>query len=305
MQITHVGGNLRQSLRRNVSMHLAVVLTLFVSLTLGGIGVMLSKEADLIVQKLQDDLKLTIFFCIDDDPQNEQGCTGDVTDQQRAAVEDVVKNDEDVKDYYFMSQQEAYDEAKEVLGPQGFEGPNPAVTVEDFQQSMWITLQDPDDYQGLQSEVESLDGVSYVRPAQELVGPIFTVINVLKWGAWGGAAVLLGAAILLVANTIRLAALARRREIEIMRLVGASTFFVALPFLLEALVIAAIGVTLSGGALALFTQFAIVGGLDDYVKALPFVGWPDYWETVVVIAIAGPALTVLPTLLLTRKYIRV
>lgn len=305
MQITHVGGNLRQSLRRNVSMHLAVVLTLFVSLTLGGIGVLLSKEADLIVAKLQDDLKLTIFFCVEDDPQNEQGCTEDVTDEQRDAVEDVVQDDDDVKDYYFMSQQEAYDKAKEVLGPEGFEGPNPAVTVEDFQQSMWITLQDPDDYQGLQSEVESLDGVSYVRPAQELVGPIFTVINVLKWGAWGGAAVLLGAAILLVANTIRLAALARRREIEIMRLVGASGFFVALPFMLEALVIAAIGVALSSGALALFTQFAIVGGLADYVKALPFVGWADYWETVVAIAIAGPALTVLPTLLLTRKYIRV
>ena len=71
----------------------------------------------------------------------------------------------------------------------------------------------------------------------------------LKWGALGTAAFLVLAALLLVANTIRLAAFARRREIGIMRLVGASTLYIALPFLLEALVTAVIGVALAGGAL--------------------------------------------------------
>ena len=63
------------------------------------------------------------------------------------------------------------------------------------------------------------------------------------------------AALLLVANTIRLAAFARRKEIGIMRLVGASTLYIALPFLLEALVTALIGVALAGGALAAFMYF--------------------------------------------------
>ena len=68
---------------------------------------------------------------------------------------------------------------------------------------------------------------------------------------------LLLAALLLVANTIRLAAFARRREIGIMRLVGASTLYIALPFLLEAVVTAAIGVVLASGALGAFMRFGV------------------------------------------------
>ena len=80
-----------------------------------------------------------------------------------------------------------------------------------------------------------------------MLKPIFSTISRLKWGSVGTAAFLVLAALLLVANTIRLAAFARRREIGIMRLVGASTLYIALPFLLEALVTAVIGVALAGG----------------------------------------------------------
>ena len=83
------------------------------------------------------------------------------------------------------------------------------------------------------------------------------------------AAVLVFAALLLVANTIRLAAFARRKEIGIMRLVGASTLYIALPFLLEALVTAIIGVVLAGGALAAVQQFGIEGRGDDTLEVHP------------------------------------
>ena len=79
----------------------------------------------------------------------------------------------------------------------------------------------------------------------------------LQWVALGTAAFLVFAALLLVANTIRLAAFARRKEIGIMRLVGASTLYIALPFLLEALVTALIGVALAVGALSGFMYFGI------------------------------------------------
>ena len=74
------------------------------------------------------------------------------------------------------------------------------------------------------------------------------------------AVVLVVAALLLVGNTIRLAAFARRREIGIMRLVGASTLYIALPFLFEALVTALIGVALAAGALAAFMYFGVSSG---------------------------------------------
>lgn len=304
MQLTHVSTNLRQGLRRNVSMHVAVVLTLFVSLTLAGLGLMLSKETNLIVGQVQDELKLVVYFCTQDDPRN-PACTGDVTTEQKATVESAVKDNPEVQSFYYESKQAGYDRAKKTYPAEYFEGPDPVVRVKDYQETMWITLKDPKESAGLQSEVDSLDGVSYLRPAEELVGPIYKVLDVLKYGAWIAAIVLVLAAIMMVANTIRLAALARRKEIEIMRLVGASRFFIALPFLLEALVTAAIGVLLAGGSLAALMEFGIVRGLDDYTDAIPFIGWDQAIQTLVVVAIAGPVLTVLPTLLLTRKYLRI
>ena len=89
-----------------------------------------------------------------------------------------------------------------------------------------------------------------------------------------------------------------------MRLVGASRIFIALPFLLEALVTALIGVGLAIGAVAAFTQFALIGGLSEVVNAIPFIGWPEWAETSLVLLVVAPVLTVVPTLLLTRKYLR-
>lgn len=303
MQLRHVSTNLRQGLRRNLSMHLAVVLTLVVSLTLAGIGVMLTKETNLIVDKLNDQLKLQIYFCAPNDPSN-ASCLGEVTEEQKQAVEKAVAANEETKSYYFEGKQIAYDRAKDLLGADLFEGPNPVARVDDFQQSLWVVLKNPSQSDGVKSAVEELDGVSRVQLPEELVGKIFSLIDRLTYGSWGAAVALMLSAILLVGNTIRLAALARRREIEIMRLVGASRWFIALPFLLESLVTAAFGVVLAGGGLAAFTQFVLVDGFDDYTNALPFVGWAEYWQTMIVVAIAGPVLTVLPTLLMTRKYLR-
>ncbi|WP_246057107.1 FtsX-like permease family protein [Nocardioides eburneiflavus] len=117
-------------------------------------------------------------------------------------------------------------------------------------QTIWITLEDPEQYEGITSAVQGLDGVSRVRDLREQVGPILTTITKMRTYALGTAGLLVLAALLLVANTIRLAAFARRKEIGIMRLVGASTLYIALPFLLEALVTALVSVALAGGALA-------------------------------------------------------
>lgn len=90
-----------------------------------------------------------------------------------------------------------------------------------------------------------------------------------------------------------------------MRLVGASTLYIALPFLLEALVTAMIGVTLAGGALAAFMYFGVQKTFTDMLVFIPWVGWPEYGWSLLAIAILGPILTLLPTLALTRKYLKV
>ena len=90
---------------------------------------------------------------------------------------------------------------------------------------------------------------------RDLLEPMYNILGVMRWLALGTAGVLVLAAVLQVANTIRLAAFARRREIGIMRLVGASAWHIQLPFLLESLLAAVVGAVLACGVMAGFMQF--------------------------------------------------
>jgi cell division transport system permease protein len=301
--VRHLFTELGQSLRRNVSMHVAVVLTLFVSLTLVGLGVIAQREADKTVEYLGSELQITVWLCKAEDDR--PACLAEVTDAQQNVIEKTIASNPEVASFEFESQQDAYDKAKELIGPEKFEGENAPVTVEDLRSSYRITLKDPDEFRGITSAVEGLDGVSYLNDLRDELEPIFLGIDYIKFGSLAFAALLVLAALLLVANTVRLAALARRKEIGIMRLVGASSLYISLPFLFEALFMAALGVVLSLGALAAFMKYGILERAAQRLGFLPWVGWEDFWYTAIVVAILGPVLTLVPTLLLTRKYSKV
>jgi cell division transport system permease protein len=299
----YVLSNLGQGLRRNLSMHVAVILTLFVSLTLVGLGVLLNQQADKAADHWGSQLQITVWLCKAQD--DNASCAGEVTEAQKAAILEVIEENPEVAGYHTESKEEAFEKVKELLGPERFEGPNPAATAEAMPQSVWIELKDPEQYEGITSAVVGLDGVSSIRDMREVLEPIYGSINALQWAALGTAAFLVLAALLLVGNTIRLAALARRREIGIMRLVGASTLYIALPFLLEALVTALVGVALAAGALGAFMYYGIFERAGDQLKFMPWIGMPEYSVAVLAIAVLGPILTVLPTMVLTRKYLKV
>ncbi len=294
---------LAQGLRRNISMHLAVVLTLFVSLTLVGLGVLLNQQAEKAAEHWGSELQITVWLCKarDENP----ACVGEVTDAQKQAIAEVIEENPEVAGYHFETKEEAFEKLKDTYAPGKFEGPNSVITPEDMPESVWIELKDPDKFEGITSAVVGLDGVSGIRDARDTLKPIYGTIDALQWGALGTALFLVVAALLLVANTIRLAAFARRREIGIMRLVGASTLYIPLPFLLEALVTAVLGVALAAGALAAFEKFGIKGRVEGELNFIPWVDWPEVQYAVVAIAILGPVLTLLPTLVLTRKYLKV
>ena len=302
MQLRYVYSELGQGLRRNLTMHLAVILTLVVSLTLVGIGLLFQQQATRAAEHFGNQLQITVYLCRLND--SNPVCPNPVTEAQKAEIEAVVEDNPEVASYRFESGEVALEKAKELYGEELFSGDNPALTAEDMPQTIWITLEDPEQYEGISSAVQGLDGVSRVRDLREQVGPILTTITKMRTYALGTAALLVLAALLLVANTIRLAAFARRKEIGIMRLVGASTLYIALPFLLEALVTALISVALAIGALAAFLRFAI-GDLQENLRFVPWIGWDEFWLAAGAVAILGPVLTLVPTLVLTRKYLKV
>ncbi|WP_435769752.1 permease-like cell division protein FtsX [Nocardioides sp. SYSU DS0651] len=315
MQLRYVFSELRTGLRRNLSMHLAVILTLFVSLSLAGTGILIQREAELANDELGNQLKILVNLCVDDDPSDTPNCAGgEVTAEQQQRVEEEIEANDEVESYRFQSKEEGYERAYAQAQRNGteaaFEGDNPVVTRENWPAAFWVTLKSPERADGIISALEGLDGVAHIEDQREVLGQIFNVMKVLRIGSWIGSAFLLLAALLQVANTIRLAAVARRREIGIMRLVGASTLYIALPFLLEALVTAIVGVGLAAGALAAFQYWGVDRGLEESIKFLPWTDWSDYTEALIGymppgIVLLGPALTLIPTLLLTRKYIKV
>jgi cell division transport system permease protein len=83
--VRHLISELRQGLRRNLSMHIAVMLTMFVSLTLVGFGVLMQKESDLIIDKLGDELQITVWLCKADDDRSH--CVAEVTPAQQQQIE--------------------------------------------------------------------------------------------------------------------------------------------------------------------------------------------------------------------------
>ncbi len=297
---------LGQGLRRNISMHLAVVLTLFVSLTLVGLGVLVNQQTKKATDYWEGELQITFWLCKARD--SNPACLGEVTQAQKDAIVKVVEDNPEVAGYRFESKEEAYEKLQEIFDPDEIEGADsdvPVITAEDMPESLWIELKDPEQFEGIVSAVTGLDGVSGHRDARATLKAIYSTMNALQWGALGTALFLVVAALLLVANTIRLAAFARRREIGIMRLVGASTLYIALPFLLEAVVTAVLGVLLAAGALVAFEKFAILNRVKGDLSFIPWVDWSEVQYAIVAIAILGPLLTLLPTLVLTRKYLKV
>jgi cell division transport system permease protein len=303
MQFRYVFSELRSGLRRNLSMHIAVVLTLFVSLTLVGLGVLMWEQGKIATRYLGSQLQVTVYLCRDGDAN--PACTGPVTDEQKKRIQETITDSPEVATYRFESKEEAFDKVKQLYGADQFDGPNPAITADDMPESYWITLKDPKKFEGVSSAVVGLDGVSQIRDLRQTLKPLYEWLDTLRLGSWLIALFLGVAALLLVANTIRLAAFARRKEIAIMRLVGASTLYIALPFLLEAVVTAVVGVVLAGAALGAFVYFGVNQRIAQTVSFMPWIGSEDYRTALLWIAIVGPALTLLPTLLLTRKYLKV
>lgn len=308
MQLSYVFSEMGHGLRRNITMTIAVVTTIFVSLTLVALGILLTKQAEKAEAYWGDRLQITIFMCTPVSANASGNCIdGKATDDQKAAVERVLDENPEVKSWHFETSEEAHQKFLSLYERDSSETQRAiieSVPATDFPESYWVTLNDPEQFQGIKSEVVGLKGVGDVRDLRDVLKPLYVIIAWFRYGAIAVAAVLVVAAVLQVGTTIRLSALARRREISIMRLVGAGTLYIQLPFLLESLFAALAGILLATGAVAAFMSVVIYGVLGDS-HIVPWVDWADAAQSVGWITLGGVLLTVVPTLLLTRKYLDV
>jgi len=289
-------------LRRNLTMTLAVIVTMWVSLSLFGSGLLAMQEVDLVKGKWYDKIEVSVFLCVKDLPGGQCDSGQDATQAQRDAIRAALIADPDVASVYYEGKAEAYAEFKSTYAGSPILD---TLKPEQMQDSFRVKLTDPKNYQGVVTQAKAMPGVQNVLDLHTVLDPVFKWLNALKWATLGMSILLLAAAALQIGNTIRMSAFSRRRELSIMRLVGASTSYILGPFLLESLVTGVMGVALACGALALGVYAVIVRNARESIRSLRWIGWTETGWAMGWVALVGIALSVLPTLVATRRYLRV
>ncbi|GAA3004010.1 hypothetical protein GCM10020229_14920 [Kitasatospora albolonga] len=189
---------------------------------------------------------MSIYFCTKSDAKTSAQCSaGAATDQQIAEVKGQLdKMTQLVQSSTFESSQDAYKRWKET-NPD-----NPllaAVGAEAMPQSWRVKLNDPTKYDVVQSAFAGKPGVKSVEDQRKILENLFGLLNGLQTAAFVIMVLMLFVALLLIVNTVRVSAFSRRRETGIMRLVGASNFYVQMPFIAEAAFAALLGAVLASG----------------------------------------------------------
>lgn len=294
-----------QGLRRNTSMVISVVLVTFVSLTFVGAALLLQLQIQAMKTYWYDRAQVAIDFCTELSASPD--CAGgQATEAQIGAVQaelDGAALAPYVDAYFFESQQDAYDRFVEQFAD------DPLVSFvkpEQLNEAFWVNLTNPEDSDIVIQTVRGMPGVESVTDQRQFLDSIFAVLNGASVTAFAIATVMLVAAVLLVATTIRLSAFSRRRELRIMRLVGASNGFIQAPFVLEGVFAGLIGSLLASGAVLAGTHWFVQGYLAPRMPAMQLVGmWPEAVLVSVILLVLGVGLAAVASTISIRRYLRV
>jgi len=298
----HTFREMWSGLRRNTTMTLAVIVTMWVSLTLLGLGLLAAQEVTLAKGDWYDKIEITVFLCAPDSTASTCEPGVGTTDAQRAQIEATLRDNPEVADVYYQSKQEAWTEFQKVWANSPVIG---VMTADMMQDSFRIKLVNPREYQGIVAAVSGMPGVESIQDLHKYLDPLFAWLNMAQWGTVGMSVLLLVAAALQIGNTIRMAAFSRRREIGIMRMVGASNWYIMAPFLLESLVAAIGGAVLAALSLIVFEKSIILDQAAQTITSVGWIGWPHVWSTITWVGIVAIVLSVVPTLVATRRFLRV
>lgn len=288
MRIRLILGEALSGLRRNASMVISVVLVTFVSLTFVGAAVLMQAQIGKMQDYWVDRAQVAISMCSTIPTTT---CTaGTASKAQLAEVKTKLESpalQSVIKSYRFETKDEAYKKTLELLGSDYSD----LITPEQMNETYWINLQDPRQSAVITEAFKGMDGVESVKNQMQYLDPLFSALTIATYVAVGIAVLMLIAAVLLIATTIRLSAFARRKELGIMRLVGASNRFIQTPFILEGVFAAFIGAVMASGALLATVHF----GVNHYLKSR--VGFITSWVTMEDAAIVVPFLIVIGVVL--------
>ncbi len=222
-------------LRRNLTMTAVLIVVVAISLFLLGMGLLIMKQVNNTKTFWQGKVEISVYLCTATSPSLDCRQNGSATTQEKQRILHDLKALPQVQRVYYESRPHAYQRFKQEFSNQpSFVA---AVPQDQIPDSFRVKLRNPaTDYSTVVGTLQGRPGVDQIMDQRSLLDKFYRLLNGLRNGSLIVAVIMVMAAILLVGNTIRLAAFNRRRETGIMRLVGASNFYVQLPFLLEAVI---------------------------------------------------------------------
>jgi cell division transport system permease protein len=260
MRAKYVLSEVMVGLWRNVTMTVAMIITMAVSLTMLGGGLLLFKQVGEMERYYDAKVEVAIYL------------KNDVTDEQRKELQAKLESDPLVKKPIgHETKDEAYAKFKKEFkdAPAMVEATKPEALPESFR----VKMTDPTKFNLLKAQYATDPAVSLILNQRDLLGKVFSVLNTLRTITLGVAIFQGVAALLLVANTIQVAAYSRRREVGVMKLVGASNWFIQAPFVLEAMFAGVIGAVLASLILIATKLWVIDGPLKTLSSLILPVQW--------------------------------
>lgn len=290
-------------LRRNASMVISVILVTFVSLTFVGAAMLMQMQVGKMRAYWVERAQVSVVMCRDDSTATT--CVdGAATEDQLNAVAERLASpalDGIVRDVRFESADEAYQNLIALYGDEYADYVTPAQLGDTY----WVGLVDPGKSDVITEAFTGTQGVEAVKNQMQYLEPLFSALTIATYIAVGIAVLMLIAAVLLIATTIRLSAYARRREVGIMRLVGASNRFIQTPFVLEGVFAAFIGSVLAGAAIVAGVHFGVGGYLKDRVTFITdWVNMGDAAIVIPIIILIGLVLAALSASFAIRRWLR-
>ncbi len=284
---------LRESLsglRRNGLVAFAAISTSFIALFLLGGALLAGRQVNLLIERSTAGVEVSVFL------------RAGISTSQQQNLQNLLTNMPEVATVHYESKAEAYQRFKQIFRTEQDLVNN--VSPNALPASFRVKLKDPSKFEVVAARLEGQPGIDKIQDQRDILKRLFAVAAVFRVGVMAVAVIMLISAGALIGNTVRMALFARRKEIGIMRLVGATNWFIRLPFMIEGVVEGLLG---AGAAiLALFVmEVAFVNPLRGQVGFLPLVGTPDVIWTIPWLLVIGVAVSVLAGFVAMLRFLEV
>jgi cell division transport system permease protein len=288
-------------LRRNLTMTISLVITVAIAMALFGTGLLIKAQVENSKDYWYGKVQVSIFLCVKTSSNTNCNKT-DATQDQKDKIQAALKASPFVETTTYESQAQALQRFKEGFSSQP--GLTSNVQNGDIPDSFRVKLKDPQKASVIATQFGGMPGVDQAVNEQDILKKFFRILNGLQYASLVIALIQVIAAVLLVANTVRLSAFNRRRETGIMRLVGASNLYIQMPFIMEGAIAGLIG-GLFSAVLLVIAKVALIDRLQGSIQFASQLGWGTVAEVIIAAISLGMLLCAGSSFLTLRRYLRI